>query len=118
MVEVFALTVPAGLGPRRTLAAHERDRQHEAHVAFEVAAPDPLVLRGLCAAFGRYGATPDGGGYNPHENGTVFYFTAPAEAKTAYRRWSCTSPATTATSSRATSTRTARGSPPRRCCGC
>ncbi|MEU5772779.1 methyltransferase [Streptomyces venezuelae] len=85
MVEVFALTVPPGSDLVR-LAAHERERQHEAHVAFEVEAPDPLVLRGLCAAFERYGAAPDGGGYNPHENGTVFYFTAPAEAKAGYRR--------------------------------
>ncbi|MFD3931800.1 methyltransferase [Streptomyces sp. NPDC058614] len=84
-VEVFALTVPPG-SDLDTVAGHERERQHEAHVAFEVEAPDPLVLRGLCAVFGRYGATPDGGGYNPHENGTVFYFTAPAEAKTGYRR--------------------------------
>jgi len=85
MVEVFALTVPPG-SDLHALAAQERERQHEAHVAFEVEAPDPLVLRGLCAAFGRYGATPDGGGYNPHENGTVFYFAAPAEAKAGYRR--------------------------------
>ncbi|MFD6292580.1 methyltransferase [Streptomyces sp. NPDC060205] len=84
-VEVFALTVPPG-SDLATVAAHERERLHEAHVAFEVEAPDPLVLRGLCAAFGQYGATPDGGGYNPHENGTVFYFTAPAEAKAGYRR--------------------------------
>ncbi|MGW3819584.1 methyltransferase [Streptomyces sp. NPDC005046] len=85
MVEVFVLTVPPE-SDLDTIAAHERVRQHEAHVAFEVEAPDPLVLRGLCAVFGRYGATPDGGGYNPHENGTVFYFTAPAEAKSGYRR--------------------------------
>ncbi|MEY2247694.1 methyltransferase [Streptomyces sp. BF23-18] len=85
MVEVFTLTVPPG-SDLETLAAHEREWQHEAHVAFEVAEPDPLVLRGLCATFGQYGATPDGGGYNPHENGTVFYFGAPAEAKAGYRR--------------------------------
>ncbi|MFG1666236.1 methyltransferase [Streptomyces sp. Y7] len=85
MVEVFALTVPPGSG-LDPIAAHEREQQHETHVAFEVAAPDPLVLRGLCATFARHGATPDGGGYNPHENGTVFYFTAPAEAKVGYRR--------------------------------
>lgn len=85
MVEVFALAVPPE-SALDTVAAQERERQHEAHVAFEVEAPDPLVLRGLCATFGRYGATPDGGGYNPHENGTVFYFTAPAEAKAGYRR--------------------------------
>ncbi|MCX4559918.1 methyltransferase [Streptomyces phaeochromogenes] len=84
-VEVFTLTVPPA-SDLDTVAAYERERQHEAHVAFEVETPDPLVLRGLCAAFGRYGAVPDGGGYNPHENGTVFYFTAPAEAKAGYRR--------------------------------
>ncbi|MFD0413052.1 methyltransferase [Streptomyces sp. NPDC127108] len=84
-VEVFVLTVPPGsdLG---VVAEAERERQHEAHVAFEVVAPDPLVLRGLCATFARYGATADGGGYNPHENGTVFYFGAAAEAKVGYRR--------------------------------
>ncbi|MGV9454369.1 methyltransferase [Streptomyces sp. NPDC003635] len=84
-VEVFALTVP----PRSDLediAAYEREEQHEAHVAFDVTAPDPLVLRGLCATLARYGATPDGGGYNPHENGTVFYFGLPVEAKVGYRR--------------------------------
>ncbi|MGW1613315.1 methyltransferase [Streptomyces sp. NPDC002285] len=84
-VEVLALTVPTGSG-LDAIAVAERERQHEAHVAFEVVAPDPLVLRGLCATFARYGATPDGGGYNPHENGTVFYFGAPAEAKVEYRR--------------------------------
>ncbi|MFC9681528.1 methyltransferase [Streptomyces sp. NPDC056948] len=84
-VELFALTVPPGSG-LDAMAAHERERQHEAHVAFDVVAPDPLVLRGLCATFARYGATPDGGGYNPHENGTVFYFGTAAEAKAGYRR--------------------------------
>ncbi|WP_405658922.1 methyltransferase [Streptomyces sp. RK9] len=84
-VEVFVLTVPPGsdLG---AVAEAEREGQHEAHVAFEVVAPDPLVLRGLCATFARYGATADGGGYNPHENGTVFYFGAAAETKVGYRR--------------------------------
>ncbi|MFJ8007537.1 methyltransferase [Streptomyces fagopyri] len=84
-VEVFTLTVPPG-SDLRTIATHERERQHEAHVAFEVDAPDPLVLRGLCATFAQYGATPDGGGYNPHENGTVFYFATAAEAKAGYGR--------------------------------
>ncbi|MBD9701222.1 methyltransferase [Streptomyces sp. ID01-12c] len=84
-VEVFALTVPPGSG-LEALAAHEREREHETHVAFDVMTPDPLVLRGLCATFARYGAAPDGGGYTPHENGTVFYFDAPAETKAGYRR--------------------------------
>ncbi|WP_105971614.1 methyltransferase [Streptomyces geranii] len=85
MVEVFALTVPPGSG-LDPIAVHERELQHETHVAFDVVSPDPLLLRGLCATFARYGAVPDGGGYNPHENGTVFYFGAPAEAKVGYRR--------------------------------
>ncbi|WP_234379221.1 methyltransferase [Streptomyces sp. IGB124] len=84
-VEVFALTVPPGsaLSP---IAADERRREHEAHLAFDVVRPDPLVLRGLLASFARQGAAADGGGYNLHEDGTVFYFTAPADTKTAYRR--------------------------------
>ncbi|MGW1544773.1 methyltransferase [Streptomyces sp. NPDC002309] len=84
-VEVFTLTVPPGseLAP---VAAHERAGQHEAHVAFEVECPDPLVLRGLCAVLARHGAVPDGGGYNPHEDGTVFYFAAPPGSKAGYHR--------------------------------
>ncbi|MEU9701005.1 methyltransferase [Streptomyces sp. NPDC047981] len=84
-VEVFALTVPPGSG-LAGIAAEERRLDHEAHLAFDVARPDPLVLRGLLAGFARHGATADGGGYNPHEDGTVFYFTVPAETKTPYRR--------------------------------
>ena len=85
MVEVFSLTVPPG-SDLEGIAAVERARHDEAHVAFEVPAPDPLVLRGLRSSFTYYGAVPDGGGYNPHENGTVFYFAAPAAAKSEYRR--------------------------------
>ncbi|MFJ3642615.1 methyltransferase [Streptomyces sp. NPDC090108] len=85
VVEVFALTVPPGSDLAR-LAEHERALQHEAHVAFEVEHPDPLALHGLCATLVRHGAVPDGGGYNPHEDGTVFYFTAPAGSKAGYRR--------------------------------
>ncbi|MGW4895831.1 methyltransferase [Kitasatospora sp. NPDC004240] len=85
MVEVFALTVPPG-SPLAALAAHERAVQHEAHLALEVERPDPLVLRGLCALLTRHGAVPDGGGYNPHEDGTVLYFTAPATATAGYHR--------------------------------
>ncbi|GHH69488.1 hypothetical protein GCM10018781_28070 [Kitasatospora indigofera] len=84
-VEVFTLTVPPGSG-LAGIAERERDREHEAHLAFEIEQPDPLVLRGMCAIFGRHGATADGGGYNPHEDGTVFYFTAPTDTKAGYRR--------------------------------
>ncbi|WP_439676880.1 hypothetical protein [Embleya sp. MST-111070] len=84
-VEVFVLPVPPGSG-LADIAAHEREREHETHLAFEVERPDPLVLRGLCATFARHGALADGGGYNPHEDGTVFYFTAPADSKAGYSR--------------------------------
>ncbi|MER7766746.1 methyltransferase [Kitasatospora sp. NPDC096140] len=84
-VEVFAVTVPPG-SDLVAIAAHERAHRHEAHVAFEVARPDPLVLSGLCSLLARYGAVPDGGGYNPHEDGTVLYFAAPAHATAGYRR--------------------------------
>ncbi|WP_405017486.1 methyltransferase [Kitasatospora sp. NBC_00070] len=84
-VEVFALAVPPG-SDLAGLAEHERTRDHEAHLALEVAQPDPLLLRGLCALLTRHGATADGGGYNPHEDGTVLYFTAPTGSKAGYRR--------------------------------
>ncbi|MGX2992724.1 methyltransferase [Streptomyces sp. JNUCC 64] len=84
-VEVFALTVPPG-SELSAVAAHERDHGHEAHLAFEVDGPDPLVLRGLRAVFARYGAVADGGGYNPHEGGTVFYFAASPGAGSGLRR--------------------------------
>ncbi|MEV7601292.1 methyltransferase [Kitasatospora sp. NPDC089797] len=84
-VEVFALTVPPG-SDLADLAAHERAHQHEAHLAFELTRPEPLALRGLCALLARHGATPDGGGYNPHEDSTVLYFTAPSGSRTGFRR--------------------------------
>ncbi|MGW5398859.1 methyltransferase [Streptomyces sp. NPDC003952] len=84
-VEVFALTVPAH-SDLEAVAVHERARGHEAHLALELEHPDPLVLRGLCAVLARHGARPDGGGYNPHEDGTVLYFTTPAAGACGYRR--------------------------------
>ncbi|MFE0579831.1 methyltransferase [Streptomyces sp. NPDC058874] len=84
-VEVFALTVPPHSG-LEGIAAHERARRHEAHLAFEIDHPEPVALRGLCAILVRHGARPDGGGYNPHEDGTVLYFTLPTEASCAYGR--------------------------------
>ncbi|MFE4634781.1 methyltransferase [Streptomyces sp. NPDC056773] len=84
-VEVFALAAPAG-SDLEGIAAYERARGHEAHLAFEILRPDPLVLRGLRAVLARHGAAPDGGGYNQHEDGTVFYFTAPEASPCDYRR--------------------------------
>ncbi|MFE2014967.1 methyltransferase [Streptomyces sp. NPDC059491] len=84
-VEVFALAVPPA-SPLSALAVHEREHGHEAHLAFDVDRPDALVLRGLRASLARHGAVADGGGYNPHEDGTVFYFATPAGTKTEYRR--------------------------------
>ncbi|AWZ10777.1 methyltransferase [Streptomyces sp. ICC1] len=85
VVEVFTLAVPAR-SDLEPIAAHERARGHEAHLAFELKHQDPLLLRGLCAVLTRHGARPDGGGYNPHEDGTVLYFTTPADAACGYRR--------------------------------
>ncbi|GAA1240525.1 hypothetical protein GCM10009665_34240 [Kitasatospora nipponensis] len=84
-VELFTLTAPPG-SDLTDLAGHERAHDHEAHLALEVEQPDPLVLRGLCALLTRHGAGADGGGYNPHEDGTVLYFTAPTGSKAGYRR--------------------------------
>ncbi|WP_329336750.1 methyltransferase [Streptomyces sp. NBC_00663] len=56
------------------------------YVQCERGTPADAWSEGLCASFARYGATPDGGGYNPHENGTVLYFGVPVEAKVACRR--------------------------------
>jgi hypothetical protein len=44
------------------------------------------VLHGLRTILLKHGAVADGGGYNPHEDGTVFYFAAPPDAKAEYRR--------------------------------
>ncbi|MFE9428487.1 methyltransferase [Kitasatospora sp. NPDC006697] len=84
-VEVFVLPVPPG-SELTALAERERAGQHEAHLAFEVEDPDPLTLRGLRDLLAKHGARADGGGYNPHEDGTVFYFTAPADSKAGYGR--------------------------------
>lgn len=116
-VEVFALTVPPG-ADLDTVAAHERERQHEAHVAFEVEAPDPLVLRGLCAVFGRYGATPTAAATTRTRTARCSTSPRPPRPRPGTGAWSCTSPATTATSSPPTSTSTVSGSPPRPCCAC
>lgn len=73
-IEIFALEVPHG-SDLATLAAAERASGHEAHTAFEVVAPTPVVLHGLTALLlDRAGARADSGGHNPHENSTVLYF--------------------------------------------
>ncbi|MFC8361570.1 methyltransferase [Streptomyces griseorubiginosus] len=75
-IEVFALEVPDG-SDLVTLAAAERTSGDEAHIAFEVVAPTPVVLHGLTALLlDRAGAHADSGGHNPHENSTVLYFRA------------------------------------------
>jgi hypothetical protein len=84
LVEVLAMVTPPD-SDLADAAERERAEQHEAHVAFEVEDPDPLVLHGLRALLTRHGALAEGGGYNQHEDGTVFYFTAP-DSKARYRR--------------------------------
>ncbi|MFE3030291.1 methyltransferase [Streptomyces canus] len=75
-IEIFALEVPHG-SDLQAVAAAERAAGHEAHIAFEVVTPTPVVLHGLAALLlDRAGALADSGGHNPHENSTVFYFRA------------------------------------------
>ncbi|MFF3962486.1 methyltransferase [Streptomyces griseorubiginosus] len=75
-IEVFVLEVPDG-SDLVALAAAERASGDEAHIAFEVVAPTPVVLHGLTALLlDRAGAHADSGGHNPHENSTVLYFRA------------------------------------------
>jgi hypothetical protein len=77
-IEIFALAVPPGSGLDTVVEGERRDN-HEAHLAFEVTAPDPVVLAGLretLLATGR--TTADGGGHNAHEDATVLYFRADA----------------------------------------
>ncbi|MEW2564767.1 methyltransferase [Streptomyces griseorubiginosus] len=75
-IEVFALEVPDG-SDLVALAAAERASGDEAHIAFEVVTPTPVVLHGLTALLlDRAGAHADSGGHNPHENSTVLYFRA------------------------------------------
>ena len=75
-IEIFALEVPHG-SDLATLAAAERATDDEAHIAFEVVDPAPVVLHGLTALLlDRAGALADSGGHNPHENSTVLYFRA------------------------------------------
>ncbi|MEU7581727.1 methyltransferase [Streptomyces sp. NPDC041068] len=83
-VEIFVLAVPPGSG-LDAVAARERAARHESHLAFEVAAPDGVVMAGLCTTLVERGAmVPDGGGYNPHEDATALYFrTAPGGVRTA-----------------------------------
>ncbi|MFD7546115.1 hypothetical protein [Streptomyces sp. NPDC059816] len=84
-VEVFVLLVPPG-SDLTEVADHERAGDHEAHLAFDIDDPDPSVLRGVHTTLVQHGAIPEGGGYNPHEDGTVFYFVAPGHAHGGYRR--------------------------------
>ncbi|KJK55583.1 hypothetical protein UK12_27770 [Saccharothrix sp. ST-888] len=73
-IEVFALVVPPG-SELREIVARERSERHESHLALEVDAPDSVVLTGLRSVLtGRGGLAADGGGHNPHEDGTVLYF--------------------------------------------
>ena len=73
-VEIFALEVSDD-PELAAVAEAERAAGHEAHTAFEVVAPTPIVLHGLTALLlDRAGAVADNGGHNPHENGTVLYF--------------------------------------------
>lgn len=75
-IEMFMLPAPPGPGsPVNEIARAERADNHETHFAFAVTEPDPVVLRGLRATLtGPGGMTCDGGGFNPAEDVSVFYF--------------------------------------------
>jgi len=73
-IEIFLLTVAPGTG-QDEIAAGERVHSHETHIAFEVSAPDTVILSGLRATLTGPGQMRcDGGGYNAYEDATVLYF--------------------------------------------
>nr|BFE52465.1 hypothetical protein GCM10017745_58920 [Saccharothrix mutabilis subsp. capreolus] len=72
-VEIFALVTPPDL---RHVAEDERRHDRESHLALTVAPADPVVAHGSRAAL-RAHLSPDGGGYNGHEDATVLYFRDP-----------------------------------------
>jgi hypothetical protein len=79
-LEVFVPEPGPGLA---RVAARERERNEETHLALEVLAPDEIVVRGLGRLLTSVlGFAPDGGGFNPYEDEarggrTVLYFSRP-----------------------------------------
>ncbi|MET8864441.1 hypothetical protein ABZW11_15990 [Nonomuraea sp. NPDC004580] len=79
-LEVFVPEHGPGIG---RVAARERERNEETHLALEVIRPDEIVVRGLGRLLTSVlGFAPDGGGFNPYEDGsrggrTVLYFGRP-----------------------------------------
>ncbi len=74
-LEVFLLpmTTANALEPR--IVADERRLGFEDHLAFEVTRPDVPTLEGLLSLLQHdAGLVFEGGGHNPHEGSTVFYF--------------------------------------------
>jgi len=85
-LEIFALATPTGT-EFDAIASDERANGHESHTAFEVRAPDRTVLAGLRAlVVDRALMSPDGGGYNGHEDSTVLYFRNPTHSTPVHRR--------------------------------
>src|SRR5215475_3421126 len=73
-IEVFLLAVRPGTG-LDDIATSERVHSHETHIAFEVSAPDTVILSGLRATLTGPGHMRcDGGGYNAYQDATVLYF--------------------------------------------
>ncbi|GLI01488.1 methyltransferase [Phytohabitans aurantiacus] len=81
-LEIFAMATPAELAH---IAADERLRGWENHFALAVTPPDPVLLGGLRATIAAH-LEPDGGGYNGHEDTSVFYFRARRRAGSPFRR--------------------------------
>jgi hypothetical protein len=81
-LEIFAMATPAELAH---IAEDERRCGWEDHVALGVTPADPVLLGGLRATIAAH-LEPDGGGYNGHEDTSVFYFRARHGAGSAFRR--------------------------------
>jgi hypothetical protein len=66
-------------------AVVEREQETESHFAFIPSEPDAGAIRVLRDALLGTGFTPDGGGFNPHENVTTLYFRKPPPRRHIYR---------------------------------
>jgi hypothetical protein len=85
-IEIFALALAPGAGLGE-IAENERRHVHETHTALRIDNPDAVILSGLRALLTGPGRmTPDGGGYNAHEDSTVLYFRDASRANPLHRR--------------------------------
>lgn len=85
-IDIFALPISEG-PPLGTVMPRERMDRHETHLSFQVISPDDIVLAGMRAMLAEEsGMLPDGGGYNPHADISVFYFRSSSPSGGGYQR--------------------------------